>query len=120
MQVCHDTHGDASRANVVQDISDTQCGGDGDVHDCNFEILNDVLVKILDKERVDANATNDFTVFVIAHGIDDVRHLLTMSEEDFSSVGHDIDFKTFCVSQTLNKMCNEDITAKTDKSNESL
>ena len=49
-----------------------------------------MLAKILDKERVDANATNDFTVFMIGHGIDDVRHILTMSEDDFNSMGYDI------------------------------
>ena len=68
----NDPHGDASRANITQDVSDIQRGGDGDVHDWNFEILNHVLAEILDKERVDANATDDFTVFVIANGIDDV------------------------------------------------
>ena len=66
-------HGDTSRADVTQDISDIQRGSGDDVHDWNFEILNHVLVEILDKERVDANATDDFTVFVIANGIDDVR-----------------------------------------------
>ena len=45
-------HGDASHADVAQDVLDIQRGGDGDVHDWNFEILNHVLVKILDKERV--------------------------------------------------------------------
>ena len=68
----NDPHGDASRADVARDVLDIQRGGDDDVHDWNFEILNHVLVEILDKEQVDANATNDFTVFVITHGIDDV------------------------------------------------
>ena len=85
-----------------------------------MEILNHVLVKILDKERVDANTIDDFTVFVITHGIDDVRYILTMSEDDFNSMGYDIDFKTFRVPQTLNKMYNEDITEETDKANKSL
>ena len=43
-----------------------------------------------------------------------------MSEEDFNVMGCDIDFKTFRVLQTLNKMCNEDIAEETDESNESL
>ena len=68
----NDPHGDASRADVTQDVSDIQHGGDDDAHDWNFEILNHVLVKILNKEWVDANVTNDFTVFVITNGIDDV------------------------------------------------
>ena len=39
----NDPHGDASRADVTQDVSDIQRGGDDDVHDWNFEILNHVL-----------------------------------------------------------------------------
>ena len=68
----NDPHGDASCADVTQDVLDIQHSGDGDVHNWNFEILNHVLVEILNKEQVDANATDDFTVFVIVHGIDDV------------------------------------------------
>ena len=43
-----------------------------------------------------------------------------MSEEDFNSMGYDIDFKTFCMPQTLNKMYNEDIMEEMDEMNESL
>ena len=116
----NDPHGDTSRADVTRDVLDNQRGGDDDVHDWSMEVLNHVLVKILDKEQVDANATNDFTVFVITHGIDDVRYILMMSEEDFNTMGYVIDFKTFCMPQTLNKMYNEDVTEETDKMNESL
>ena len=77
----NDPHGDASRANVTRDVSDIQRSGDDDVHNWNLEILNHVLVDILDKERVDANVTDDFTVFVITNRIDDVRYILTMLEE---------------------------------------
>ena len=90
----NDPHGDASCVDVTQAILDVQHGND-DAQDWNVEILNPVLVNILDKERVDANATDDFTVFVITNGIDDVRFLLTMSEDDFNLMGYDIDFKTF-------------------------
>ena len=31
-------HGDASRANVTQDVSDIQRGDDDDIQDWNFEI----------------------------------------------------------------------------------
>ena len=65
-------HGDASRANVTRDVLDVQCSGDDDAPDWNVEILNHVLVNILDKEQVNADATDDFTMFVIMHGIDDV------------------------------------------------
>ena len=113
-----DPHGDVSRADVTQDVSDIQRGGDVDVHDWNFEILNHMLVEVLDKDRVDSNVTNEFTVFVIRNGIDDVRHLLMMSEGDFNAMGYLIDFKTFRMPQTLNKMCNEAVTEETDKTTE--
>ena len=112
-------HGDASRVNATRAVSDIQCGKD-DAQDWNVEILNHVLVNILDKEQVDANATDDFTVFVITTGIDDVRFLLTMSEDDFNSMGCDINFKTFHALQTMNKMYNEEITDATSESDETL
>ena len=80
--------------------------------------MNCALVHVLDKDQVKASATNDFTVFVIANRIDDVRLLLTMSEDDFKSIGYDIDFKTFRTLQALNKMYNEqilDTMSKEDK-----
>ena len=68
----NDPHGDASRADITRDVWDVQHGGDDDTQDWSMEILNHVLVDILDKERVDANATDEFTVFVITNRIDDV------------------------------------------------
>ena len=57
----NDPHGDVSRADVTQDVSDIQHGDDDDdIHDWNSEVLNHVLVEILDKERVDAHASDDF------------------------------------------------------------
>ena len=47
----NDPHGEVSRADVTQDVSDIQRGNDDDVHDWDSEILNHVLVEILDKER---------------------------------------------------------------------
>ena len=35
---------------------------------------------------------------------------MTMSEDDFKSMGYNINFKTFRALQTLNKMCNEQIS----------
>ena len=116
----NDSHGDTSRANVTQDVLDIQRGNDDDVHDWNFKILNHVLVEILDKERVDASATDDFTVFVITNRIDDVRYLLMMTEGDFHAMGHLIDFKTFRLLQTMNKMCNKVVTDVMDETTESL
>ena len=116
----NDPHGDTSHADVTQDVSDIQRGGDDDGHDWDSEILNHVLVEILDKERVDAHATDDFTVFVITNGIDNVRYLMMMEEGDFHAMGHLIDFKTFQLLQTLNKMYNEVVTNEADKTMESL
>ena len=115
----NDPHGDVSRADVAQDVLDIQRCGDDDVHDWNFEILNHVLVEILDKEQVDAHASDDLTVFVITNGFDDVRFLLMMTEGDFHAMGHLIDFKTYSLLQALNKMYNEFITDGTDETTES-
>ena len=100
-------HGDASRADVTRDVSDIQRDDDDVIQDWNFEILNQVLVEILDKEQVDVHASNAFTVFVITNSLDDVRFLLMMTEGDIHAMGHLIDFKTFSLLQALNKMYNE-------------
>ena len=115
----NDPHGDASRADVTRDVSDIQRDDDDDIQDWNFEILNHVLVKILDKEQVDAHASDAFTVFVITNSFDDIRFLLMMTEGDFHAMGHLIDFKTFSLLQALNKMYNEFITDGTDETTES-
>ena len=115
----NDPHGDVSRADVTQDVSDIQRGDDDDVHDWDFEILNHVLVEILNKERVDARASDDFTVFMITNGFGDVSFLMMMTEGDFHAMGHLIDFKTLSLLQALNKMYNEFITDGTDETTES-
>ena len=79
-----------------------------------------MLVFILDQDRVDANATDDFMVFVIANDLDDVPFLLTVTEDNFNSMGYDINFKTFRALQTLNKMYNKEITDTTSKLDENL
>ena len=113
----NDPHGDTGRGGITQAVMQTQ-RNDNDARDCNAEILNHILVHILDKEQVDASATNDFTVFVIANGIDDVRLLLTVSEDDFNSMGCNVNFKTIRTLQAINKMYNKqilDTTSKNDK-----
>ena len=115
----NDPHGDASHVNVAQAVSDIQCSDD-DAQDWNVEILNHVLVNILDEEQVDADATGDFAVFVIANGIDDVRIVLTVSEDDFNLMGHNVDFKTFQALQALNKMPNKEIADATSDLDETL
>ena len=80
--------------------------GDDDDKDWDAVVLNHVLVHVLDKDQVEASAADDFNAFVITNGIDDVRLLMTVSADDFKSMECDINFKTFCAFQTLNKMYN--------------
>ena len=87
-------HGDASRGDVTHAITHIQRDHD-DIQDWDAVVLNHVLANVLDKDRVDASATDDFTVFVIVNAMDDVRLLLTMSEDDYKLMGFDIHFKTF-------------------------
>ena len=82
--------------------------------------MNHVLANVLDKDRVDASATNDFAVFVIMNAMDDVRLPLTMSEDDCKLMEYDIDFKTFRTLQTINKMCNEQILDSMSKEDENM
>ena len=100
--------GDASRGDVTHAVTHIQRIND-DTQDWDSIVLNQVLADVLDKDWVDASATNDFTVFVITNGMDDVRLLLTMSEDDYQLMGYDINFKTFCALQTINKMYNKQI-----------
>ena len=98
-------HGNMGCSDVMQAITQTQ-RGDTDAQDWDAEVLNRVLVHVLNKEQVDACATNDFTVFVITNRIDNMRLLFSMLEDDFKSMGYYIDFKTFCTLQVLNKIHN--------------
>ena len=65
----NDPHGDGSRADVTQDVSNIQRDDDDDddddIQDWNAEVLNHVLVEILDKERVNTHASDAF------HGVCD-------------------------------------------------
>ena len=51
--------GNASRGNVTHTVTHIQ-RDDDDIQDWDAEVLNHVLANILDKDCVDANATNDF------------------------------------------------------------
>ena len=90
-----DPHGDAGCGSIAQGVTQTQRSDDDQNQDWDKEVLNHTLTHILDKDKLDANATNKFAVFVIGNGFDDVCLLLTMLEDDFKLMGHDIDFKTF-------------------------
>ena len=61
-----------------------------------------------------------FTVFVIANGMDDVRLLLTMLEDDFKLMGYDINFKTFRTLQTINKIYNKQISDAMSKDDKNM
>ena len=113
----NDPHGETGHGSVTQPITQIQ-RGDDDAQDWDAEVLNHALVHVLDKDQVEASASDDFAVFVIANGIDNVRLLWTMSEDNFKSMGYDIDFKTFCALQAVNKMHNKqilDTISKDDK-----
>ena len=79
-----------------------------------------MLANVLDKDWVDASATDDFTVFVITNAMDDVCLLLTMLEDDYKLMGYNIDFKTFRSLQTINKMYNEQILDSMSKEDENM
>ena len=57
---------------------------------------------------------------VIDKGNDDVCLLLTVSEDDFKSMGRDVDFKVFRALQVLNKMHNEQVSDKTSKDDKNM
>ena len=110
-------HGDVSCGDVMQVVTQIQ-RGDNDIQDWDAEVLNHMLVHVLEKDQVEASATDDFTMFVIANGIEDVCLLFTMLEDDFKLMGYDIDFKTFRLLQIVNEMHNEQISdamSKDDK-----
>ena len=67
-------HGDASRGDITQAISDIE-RDDDDSQDWGTTVLNHMLVNVLDKDWVEASATNDFTVFVIANDMDDLPQI---------------------------------------------
>ena len=76
-------HGDVSCGDVTQVVAHIQ-RNDDDVQDWDAIVLNHVLANVLDRDWVDASATDDFTVFVIANSMDDVHLLLTMLDEESS------------------------------------
>ena len=115
----NDPHGEIGCGGVMQAATQFQHGDDDD-QDWDAEVLNHVLVHILDKDQVEASATNDFATFVITNRIDDVRLLLTMLEDDFKLMGYKIDFKTFRTLQTLDKMCNKQILDTMSKDDENV
>ena len=78
----NDPHGDASRGNVAHAVTHIQ-HDDDDIQEWDAVVLNHVLVNFLDKDQIEASATNDFTVFVIVNSMGDVCWLLTMSEDDY-------------------------------------
>ena len=82
--------------------------------------MNHAFVHVLDKDKVDASATNNFAVLMIGNGIHDARLLLTVSEDDFKSMGHDINFKTFRTLQALNKMCNKQVLDTMSEDNKNM
>ena len=115
----NDSHGDMGHSSIAQAVAQTQ-RGDNDAQHWDSEVLNHAFVHVLDKDKVDASATNNFAVLMIGNGIHDARLLLTVSEDDFKSMGHDIDFKMFRTLQALNKMCNKQVSDTMSEDNKNM
>ena len=109
-----DSHGGGNPGETTTDISTM------DDKDWDIEIFNHVLVQVLGKNELDANATDDFNRFLVREAIDDVRLLMTLDEEDYKSMGFNIDFPTFRLLQALNKRYNEEIDASTPETTERM
>ena len=67
-----DPHGDAGVGGIMQAIAQTQCNDTDKTQDWDTEVWNHALVHVLDKEKLDANATNESTAFAHGQGFDDV------------------------------------------------
>ena len=76
----NDPHVVASHGDISHTVTHLQ-RGDNDIQEWDVEVLNHVLANVLDEDRVEASATDDFTVFVIENEIDDVCLLLTVSRQ---------------------------------------
>ena len=115
-----DPHGDVGCGRDVQAIAQTQCVDDDQTANWDAKVLSHALVHILDKDKLDTDATNKFTVFVIGEGIDDAHLLLTVLEDDFKSMGNHIEFKTFQSPRALNSMCDEQVSDSMSNDNENM
>lgn len=61
----------------------------------DLEILNHMFVHVLDKDTLDAKATNEFRLFWMHQGFDDIQFIMTMNKEDIKTMGHDVNFIMF-------------------------
>ena len=112
-------HGEMGSGGVVQAIAQIQCDDD-DTQDWDAKVLSHALVHILDKDKLDTDATNKFTVFVIGEGIDDAHLLLTVLEDDFKSMRNHIEFKTFQSPPALNSTCDKQVSDSMSNDNENM
>ena len=56
---------DMGHGGVMQAVTQTQCNNSDTTQDWDTEVLNHALVHVLDKDKMNGDVTNDFTVFVI-------------------------------------------------------
>ena len=80
-------HGDTGRGSKTQAIAQTQHNIFPTTEDWDAEILNHMLVHVLDKDMMDANVTNKFVPFLMHQRFDNIWFIVTMSQEDFKSMG---------------------------------
>ena len=112
-------HGDMGCGSVTQVVTEPQHDDSDMTQNWCAEILNHALVHILNKDKMGTGATNDFVVFIMGQGIDNV-HIMTMSEDNFKSMGCNIDFKMFWSPQALNKMHNKQVLDAMLESDENM
>ena len=80
----------------------------------NYDLLNHVLTAVLNREPVSDSATDPLTCFVRDQGLNDIRMVISMDQEDFKAMGFDIDFATYRSLQTMNRWYNEAISNETE------
>ena len=93
--------GDTARCVDTKAIIQIQCNTEPTTKDWDSGVLNHVLVQVLDEEEMDTNMTNEFMLFLMCQGLDNVQFVMTVSQEDFESMGHDINFTMFQILQAL-------------------
>ena len=113
-------HGDTGCGGEAQAFVQSQCNVLSMTQDWDTEVLNHVLVHILDKGEMNADSTNDFTQFTMHQGVDDAQLIVVVSEDNFKSMGCNIDFKTFQSLQALHMMCNEQVVDSASEDDENV
>ena len=65
-------------------------------------ILNHVLREVLNHKQAHENATNAFTTFIIANGINNAQILIAMNQDNFNLMGWDIGMQAIGIAEAIN------------------